>query len=184
MTCSAEPPVRLRAIEFAPADLLDDPLAYFFAEHWRHRQFCTQLSELSGARTAPPAQLRALAGFLENDFALHAEDEENDLFRLLRIRCEAADDIERVLGILTADHGADRGLAAALCSGLSKAAAAGVGPLLQPGLSDLIGRFVTHKMRHISLENAIVLPIARLRLTRQDCLSLAAAMKARRGMPV
>lgn len=181
MTLPTRPHGALAAIETAPAALLDEPLDYLFAEHWRHRQLCRALADLASAKAARPEELRAFADFLTRELTLHAEDEECDLFELLRARAGAEDDLERIFGILTADHAGDRAMAAALCEGLEAAAAASIAPARQPGLADLIGRFVTHKMRHIALENAIVLPIARLRLTAADLQALASGMKARRA---
>ena len=39
-----------------------------------------------------------------------------------------------------------------------------------------------HERRHIALENAVILPIARLRLTPQDLHALSTRMAARRGV--
>lgn len=171
----------VHAVEAAPAELLADPLAYLFAEHWRHRQYCRALEEAAGMRAVPPGLLRRLSDFLGADMAMHVRDEEEDLFPLLRQRAEPDDDIDRVLGILSADHDADRAVARDLRQQLQAAAEAGIGPAARPGLAETIGRFVAHKRRHIALENAVVLPIARLRLTEEDQQAMSRSMTARRA---
>ena len=168
-------------VEAAPAELLADPLTYIFAEHWRHRQYCNALEEAAAMQAVPPGLLRRLADFLRIDMARHVQDEEEDLFPLLRQRAEPEDDIERLLGILSADHDADRAIVRDLRRQLEAAADAGVGPAARSGLAETIGRFVAHKRRHIALENAVALPIARLRLTKADQKAMSRAMAARRA---
>jgi iron-sulfur cluster repair protein YtfE (RIC family) len=168
-------------VDAVPAGLLDDPLAYLFAEHWRQRQFCRALEDIAGMPSVAPALLRRMARFLAEDWALHLADEEEDLFHLLRECAASEDEISRVLGVLSADHDGDRLRVRAVRVGLEQAAQAGVGPAAVPGLSDTITLFVSHMMRHIALENAIVLPIARLRLTPLHQARLADAMRARRA---
>lgn len=164
-----------------PAALIRDPLAYLFAEHWRQRQFCRALADVAGAREAPPGVLRRMARFLGEDWAVHVADEEGGLFALLRETAEPEDDLDRVLGILTASHESERRLVATLNEGLAAAADARVGPAAIPGLGDAIMHFVAHARRHIALENAVVLPIARLRLKPAHLRRLSRAMEARRA---
>jgi hemerythrin-like domain-containing protein len=171
----------VRDVDALPEDLVRDPLTFLFAEHWRHRQFCRALSEVAGLSAVAPRLLRKLATFLREDMGLHVEDEEQDLFRLLRAHAEPEDDLDRVLGILSADHDTDRALALAIVAGLEQAAQACTGPAAVDGLPDTISRFVTHQMRHLALENAVVLPIARLRLDADACAELASALQARRA---
>ncbi len=47
---------------------------------------------------------------------------------------------------------------------------------------ELLARFAGHVRRHLVAENAILLPIARTRLTRADLATLSAHMRARRGL--
>jgi hemerythrin-like domain-containing protein len=168
-------------VDRAPPELLADPLAYLFAEHWRHRQYCRALGEAAALPAGPPALLRRLADFLGADMVLHVRDEEEDLFPLLRQRAEPEDDIGRVLGVLSADHDADRALARDVRTQLMAAAETGAGPASWPGLANKIGRLVTHKLQHIALENAVVLPIARLRFTPEDQQAMSRTMTTRRA---
>jgi iron-sulfur cluster repair protein YtfE (RIC family) len=181
MSGSAPRLTLVREVEALPEDLIREPLAFLFAEHWRHRQYCRALSEVAQLAAVAPRLLRQMAAFLRVDMGLHVEDEEQDFFPLLRARAEPGDDLDRVLGILSADHDTDRALARAIITGLEEAAKACTGPAAISGLPEDIARFVTHQMRHIALENAVVLPIARLRLDAADRDGLAEALKARRA---
>jgi hemerythrin-like domain-containing protein len=46
----------------------------------------------------------------------------------------------------------------------------------------MLTSFAGHVRRHLVAENAILLPIARARLTRADLARLSAHMRARRGL--
>jgi hypothetical protein len=158
-----------------------DPIAWLAAEIARHRKLCDTLAHTAGMPAAAPALLRRLAAELATDMTLQLADEADDLFPRLRARVEADDDIARVLGILTADHEAEQAAARDLQLALVGAANAGVGPAAWPGLATTIGQFVAHERRHGALVHAVLLPIARLRLTPDDQLAMARSMAARRG---
>lgn len=150
-----------------PADM---PLGHFSAAHRRQRRVCMALT---AAATAPAPSMRALY-VLATDLAadlLCLEGAEDLLFDLLRHRAEPEDDISRVLGILALDHDADRALATDIAAMLRATSALPGGPA---ELAKLIDRFVARKLRNIALENAVVLPIARLRLTPADLCQLSA----------
>ncbi len=49
--------------------------------------------------------------------------------------------------------------------------------------TSVLTRFASHVRRHLAAENAILLPIARARLTRRDLQNLSRQMRARRGLP-
>lgn len=151
----------------------DDPLVFLAAEHLRQRQHCQALRACLDKPFVPLAERRALSVFLRRDFVIQIDDCRHDLFPLLRLRAQPDDDVERVIGILSADDQGDLVLAAALADALDA-------PVAPANLADLVGRFTAQRLRHLALENAIVLPIARLRLTAADRQALAAAMSARR----
>lgn len=158
-----------------------DAVAWLSAENARHRHLCDELAHVATQRTAPPALLRRLAEGMATDVALRVADEADDLFPRLRARMEGEDEIARVLGILTADHEADQLAVGELQLALTAAAKAGVGPAESPGLAAMIEQFITHDRRHIALVNAVLLPIARLRLTPGDQQDMARSMAARRN---
>jgi hemerythrin-like domain-containing protein len=53
---------------------------------------------------------------------------------------------------------------------------------LSPEDRALLTRYASHSRRHLVLENAIVLPLARARLTRRDLDRMRLAMLHRRGL--
>lgn len=174
-------PTRLRLVTgVKTVPLLDDPLTFLFAEHWRQRQALRTLRDTAALNNAPPEMLRQLARFLAHDLPRHAADEEEDLFVLVRECAEPDDDVDGILDTLGADHAASRATADRLARALEQAADAGLGPASIAGLADELDRFVARMLHHIALANAIVLPIARLRLSAVHQRWLAVSMRSRR----
>lgn len=176
-----------KAIEFTPIepiplDLLREPLVWFFAEHYRHRDVCTRLTELARSVIFDEAALREIYRFLDRDLPLHVIDEEDDLFPLLRRRCEPDDQIELVLGMLSAEHAADMSEGAAVKSLVGAALAEQRGLACYAEAGAAIDAFCQKQKRHIAVENAVVLPIARHRLGEDDLISLGQRLAARRGL--
>jgi hemerythrin-like domain-containing protein len=99
---------------------------------------------------------------------LHIADEEEDLFPLLRRRCPPEDEIDRVLVMLSGEHETDRDLAGLIKSGLEAALEDGKPISAYAGLHQTMTEFARNEGRHLALENSIVLPLARLRLTDHD----------------
>ncbi|CAN7372991.1 hemerythrin domain-containing protein [Caulobacter sp. LjRoot300] len=168
-------------IEAMPLHLLAEPIEWFFAEHCRHRQACKMIEEVAAAMVFDGPRLAELIGFLDHDLPLHVIEEEEDFFPLLRRRCEAGDDVERVLGMLSAEHRADVVRAGAVREYLQACLERQCAPGLDPAQHKAMIAFAVQERRHLGLENAIVLPIARLRLTPEDLLALGRRLTARRG---
>lgn len=168
-------------IEAIPLHLLAEPIEWFFAEHYRHRQACKMIEAAAAAMVFDGPMLVELIGFLDHDLPLHVIDEEEDFFPLLRRRCEAGDDVERVLGMLSAEHRADVVQAGAVRAHLQACLERQCAPGLDPAQRKAMINFAAQERRHLGLENAIVLPIARLRLTSEDLLALGRRLAARRG---
>lgn len=167
----------LAALSERPAAaLLREPIEYIFADHFRQRMLCGVLDGLATAKR-PDSELAARAlEFLRGDFSLHVLDEEEDLFPLLRRRAAPDDDIAPVLGELSAEHAADKRDAEAIAETLTADT---------PPIKDwrvLFSRFAANERHHLIVENAIVLPLARVRLTAGDRSSLGRRMAARRGV--
>lgn len=167
-------------IEPASAALLSDPLDFFFAEHFRQRKLCNLIEEMALAETLDWTLTAEVLDFLRHDMALHVQDEEEDLFPLMRLRCPPEDEIERVLSALTAEHAGDRHLAELLIAGLQKALAEAQPPAAQAGLREAMIDFARNERRHLALENSVVLPLARRRLTPADLARLSAGLLHRR----
>lgn len=162
--------------------LMAEPLDFFFAEHFRHRQLCRLIDRLGATVFFDADPIAEVVDFLRFEAPIHIIDEEEDLFPLLRRRCLPEDELENVLGVLSAEHRADATLGRAVRTHLEHC----LDTRSAPGAS-LEGRrdlaaFAAQERRHLALENAVVLPIARLRLTPADLTGLGRRLAARRGM--
>lgn len=173
---------RYEAIEPAPLDLLREPLVWFFAEHYRHREVCARLLTLSTAVAFDESALSDVRSFMERDLPVHIIDEEDDLFPLLRRRCEPDDQIEKVLGMLSGEHANDMRDAAAVKALVTNAVKEKRGLACYRETRAMIEPFCSQQKRHIAVENAVILPIARLRLTDSDLKNLGRRLAARRGL--
>lgn len=176
MSCASAP-------KELPRELMADPVAWFFLEHERHRQFCRVMETAAAAKVFDPDLLAQLLDFMRNELARHIVDEEEDLFPLLRRRALPDDHIDEVLHRLAAEHktDADQGRIAReqlqACLRLRRA------PRDLPDARAALEAFAAQEMRHLALENAVVLPIARLRLTPTDLRRLSRRLAQRRGAP-
>jgi len=169
-------------IEPLPAGLVHEPLNWLFAEHYRHRQLCRLIERVGTATILLREEAEEILTFLRHDMALHVIDEEEDLFPLLRRRCLPEDELGPLLGSLSAEHRDDIEQTRALGDLLERALIDGQPPGRDLGTRRLFTDFALHERRHIALENAVILPIARLRLTPRDLHALGTRMAARRGV--
>lgn len=168
-------------IEPLPISLLRRPLEYILADHLRQRVLCHLCDRIATAETLDVDLTVEVVGYLERDMAVHVIDEEQDFFPLLRRRAEPEDEIEPALGLLSGEHAADQILADKILEGLTAA-------LNQPAegiadaVRDALTTFSENQRRHLSLENATVMPLAKHRLTEMDLANLSTRMAARRGV--
>lgn len=177
-----EESLEIQKIEAIPLELLREPLDFIFAEHFRHRQMCRALEQLAASPNFRGRDIAAIDDFIRHDLALHVLDEEEDLFPLLRQRCEPEDEIGEVLGVLSAEHTQDEKDAAAVRGILGQAIEKSMPPAAIEGGIGALRRLAMQERRHLALENAVVMPIARIRLTAQDREVLARKFAARRGV--
>lgn len=173
---------RLPVIEPMPAELLREPLNWIFAEHHRQRQLCDALQTLSRVPAFHPPLIVTVLDYLETDLKMHHIDEEEDLFPLLRRRCLPEDEIEQVLGALTADHVREEENATAISEGLQEALNASAPPAGDISFGRVLRAYAHDLRQHLAIENAVVLPIARIRLSEVDLEGLSQRMAARRGL--
>lgn len=169
-------------IEDIPRELMAEPLDWFFAEHFRHRQFCRLMNEVAAAHVFDGERITQLVEFLRSDLPLHIIDEEQDLFPLLRRRVLPEDEVEQALGMLSAEHKADALLAHEVRDCLEDCLARQRATGMDPAMRKALQGFATQELRHLALENAVILPIARLRLSPQDLERMSRRLAARRGI--
>lgn len=166
-----------------PAILLDDPLEFILADHYRQRQICHALRTMAAVGAVNQDDAIRITHFLRDELWLHHLDEDEDLFPVLRRRMRSERDLKlgQTLEELTSYHQQSEAAIAQL-----------VTFLLADGSSEMIvvpeamGRmmlaYAADEHRHLAIENGVVMAIARTRLTRQDRADISRRMKARRGL--
>lgn len=123
-----------------------------------------------------------LLGFFCQDLVHHHKDEEEDLFPTLRKRCRPQDGADQILAELVRDHATESFLMRDIVADLHRVVARQ--DLEAPNRFFMSLRlFAEGQQRHISWENDVVLPLARMRLTDIDLEALGRSMAARRGLP-
>jgi hemerythrin-like domain-containing protein len=169
------------AIEPLPFALIDEPLDYMFADHFRGRCICLMLQRFAQNRCAARREADTVIAFLTRDLPLHYADEEVDLFPLLRKRALPEDDLGIPLARLSADHKSLQAQAERIVDTLAAYPGKDSVPISKSEAEAFLAYAVGEKM-HLAIENGIVLVIARIRLTRSDLANLSRAMKIRRGV--
>ncbi len=165
----------------SPTDLrlLGNPIEFLAEDHLREREICTSLDYIAASESADQEVLWDVQSFLEKELPLHLADEEEDLFPMMVNRCEPEDEIERVIDRLLGDHDhaeKDTPVVIAILQEYQR------GTALSPDNRKVLSSFATHSRHHLILENAIILPLARVRLTPDDLSHLCKRMLARRGL--
>lgn len=155
------------------------PLGHIAEEHWRQRAMLTALEALARSAEADRASAGAILTQLREELPIHMLDEDEDLLPLLRRRAEPEDEVERFISRLGADHAACAARITAVQDAL--AALSTRGAPLDDAARALILEHAQAERRHLIFENAVVLPLARARLTANDKRTLALRMAARRG---
>ncbi len=170
------------ASSLTPGKLLS-PLDAILLEHDRQHAIADWLLALGKSQQLGPVleKAEALLAFLTVDLLLHHKDEEDDLFPMLRLRCNPEDKLEGILAELDRDHAAEsfliRDIAVDLRVTLNGQDLEGPARFLS-GLCI----FAEGQQRHLLWENKVVLPLAGKRLTPEDLEVLGRNMAARRGI--
>ena len=121
-----------------------------------------------------------MVAFLNEQLPQHLADEEIDLFPLMLKRCEPEEEIDKVIDKLESDHGHALADAPAIAA-LIEAYQTDVSEFSTKAYVQMT-EFAHHARRHRNLENAIILPIARARLTQADLEIMKLHMLERRGL--
>lgn len=159
-----------------------DPIEFILAEHLNHRRMCRALEALADADEFDGATITALIDFIRFDLTLHVIDEEEDFFPLLRRKCSAEDQIHEVLDRLSSEHDEDRALSARVRDVLNACLILRKPPHAIEGGAEALRAFASHELRHLALENAVVVPLARRRLDASDLRELSARLLTRRRL--
>lgn len=156
--------------------MISDPLDFIADVHRNEREICAVLDRLATGSATPTHDVNDALTFLQTDLPLHLRDEEEDLFPTLRVRCEPEDEIESVIHRLHADHAHAADDTPMIIDILKTAEPTDFTTLQRQHLAN----YATQARRHLTVENAIILPIARVRLTDADHDRIRTRMVARR----
>jgi hemerythrin-like domain-containing protein len=176
---ATDPSAEADALAPVPGELLVRPLEFIMAEHHRLRDLCRLLDGLAEAPASAAVPEDAILHCIEHELPLHVIDEEEDLFPLIRRRALPRDGAERLIGLLSREHLEDDRLAAIIARGLR---ARGTADWDEAGFRAALASFSNRQRRHLTVENAVLIPLAELRLTAADRDGLARRMAARRGI--
>lgn len=163
-------------IEPMPVDLFDEPLEFIFAEHHRQREAALILHLIADGEFDRQG-VTELIEFLKIDFALHVADEELAFFPILKQQCAPEDNIDVLIKKLSDEHKDDEQIgdeALALLRGLLK------NESLDEDGKRRLRVFAEHIRQHLAVENAVLLPIARLRMNGDALKAFSKHLKARR----
>lgn len=181
---SAELRLHLVAAMTEPShpDAFADPLDVIVGDHYRIRAMLGLASVLSRGRSTPRVReitARALLAFLRVDLERHLADEEVHLFPMLEQRLAPSDLLDPSLRQLAAQHAGTRAAMALMAEEFARIAE-DPGPPPGARLRRCVEAFAQAKHRHIAIETAMVLPLARARLTPRDWGALGRGLAARR----
>jgi hemerythrin-like domain-containing protein len=148
------------AIDPPVAGAGEDPIERLYVDHQRQRRACDLLERVADGEVDEDG-VRGLIDFLERDVAAHVAEEENALFPLLRAHCLEEDDIDSLLTRLSGEHAdADAATRAVVADLRSASPEGGVADDARTRLRD----YAEDLRRHLAIENAALLPLARVRL--------------------
>ena len=161
-----------RASPAPPLDVLAD-------HHSRIRDLCTLIEYITDRPRTHPEIIAEVSDFVRRELPILISDESDDLLPLMQRRCEPEDEIVRLRTRLDAEHDTALYLLPDALETLD-ALRDGRADIPEASIS-LLRTFAAHLHRHLIFENAILIPLARARLTRADLDALRARMEARRG---
>ncbi len=168
-------------IEKVPADLLDQPLDYILTDHGRQRTVMALLDQMMKGASNWQEIADELVADISVEMKHHVQDEEEDLFPLLRRRCRPEDEIDTVLSRLSHEHKKSERLAILIVEQLRDCVDQGNPPWKSEELQTMVSEFTGAERLHLALENSVILRLARARLTIGDLSLLSANMIARRA---
>ena len=157
-----------------------DPIEFILSEHLNHRRMCKALERLAAMTKFDPARIISMLDYIRFDLTLHVIDEEEDFFPLLRGRCLEEDDVGDILDRLTSEHSEDKALSSGVRDTLNACVILRKPPSAIKGGAESLLTFAAQERRHLALENAVIIPIARLRLNAEDLKNLSERFLARR----
>jgi hemerythrin-like domain-containing protein len=158
-------------------DISANPLDFIAEDHMREREICALIDQLTEAHTPDDNARVSVLAFLAHILPQHLADEEIDLFPMMRARSEPEDEIEKVVEKLQADHRHSAIDTPKIMSLLKDA-----DHVHDADERQMLAAYALRARHHLIFENAIVLPLARVRLTVSDLAEMKRNMLTRRGL--
>ncbi|SFG36292.1 hemerythrin domain-containing protein [Roseobacter denitrificans] len=159
--------------------LLQNPLDFIAEDHLRLRAMCAALDRLAETTPVEGAAISEMIDYLGHELPLLLADEDDDLMPHILSRAEPEDELPKLTRRLEKEHAEIACLLKAVTSGLAGLAlATSISNALRTSMHDLADA----ARRHLILENAVLLPLAKARLTKEDLHAIRAAMLKRRGL--
>ncbi len=159
--------------------LLNNPLDFIAEDHLRLRAMCAELDRLAETAAIEGTAISGMIEYLEQELPLLLADEDDDLMPRLLCRAEPEDELPKLAERLEKEHAEIADHLKSVTSGLaSLALATSLSDVLRTSMIELANA----ARRHLILENAVLLPLAKARLTKEDLIALRSAMLKRRGL--
>ena len=163
------------ALDPIKPELMDEPIEYFFAEHHRQRQAADILILVANGENDKRGVER-LIKFLEQDYARHVGDEEVGFFPILRQQCIPEDNIESLIKRLCDEHKNEESIGNDVLTVLREVQS---DVALSAEKKRKLRVFAEHTRQHLAVENAVLLPIARVRMDEESLKALSVILKQR-----
>jgi len=160
----------------------ENPLDYIAEVHMSEREVCALIDRMVSNVPISRPEHDGVFSFLEEQLPQHLADEEIDLFPLMVDRCDPEEEIDVVIKKLQSDH--QHALVDASRIAQIIRSQRPTSQKMSEQNCIQLAEFAAHSRRHLILENAIILPIARLRLTATDLKTMRQHMLDRRGLTV
>jgi hemerythrin-like domain-containing protein len=156
-------------------------LDFILFEHMKHREMCKALDRLAESPDFDAKEVARLAEFIRVDLTMHVCDEEEDFFPLLQRHCLPEDEIGVALERMSCEHAEDRDLCARVRIALLVMITERKPAAFIPNAAETLRAFAQSQRNHMALENAVLIPLARRRLSDEDVAALGARLAARRA---
>ncbi|GAA5078304.1 hemerythrin domain-containing protein [Roseibacterium beibuensis] len=159
--------------------LLQNPIDFIAEDHLRLRAMCAELDRLADAERPETEALEEMQEYLAHELPALLNDEDLDVLPMLLDRAEPEDELPSLARRLGREH---REIEGCLGFVLDLLAASAPAAMASSSFRQALRDLARVTRRHLILENAVLLPLARVRLTDADLVALRQAMLRRRGL--
>jgi iron-sulfur cluster repair protein YtfE (RIC family) len=159
--------------------LLLNPIDFIAEDHLRLRAMCTELDRLAEAEPQEPDAMAEMQDYLTHELPALLDDEDVDLMPMVLARADPEDELPKLASRLAREHREIDRIRTAVRACLATYAS---GDMDCAGFPQTLRSLAQAARRHLIFENAVLLPLARARLTHEDLIALRQAMLRRRGL--